>query len=58
VAEGEVEQTAKGYRRVRKKRKRTNRNRERLLYNLRWLAGGLALGMPLLALLLWATSVI
>jgi len=57
MAEEEVEQPEVGYRRVRKKRRRKNRKRERLIYNLRWLLGGLAVGFPLLALLIWLASI-
>ena len=57
MAEEEVEQPEVGYRRVRKKRRRKNRKRERLIYNLRWLLGGLAVGLPLLALLIWLASI-
>ena len=56
MAEEVVEETRVGYRRVRKKRKRKNRKREKLIYNVRWLLGGLAVGLPLLALLIWLAS--
>jgi uncharacterized membrane protein len=56
MAEEEVEQAHVRYRRVRRKRKRKDRKHERLIYNLRWLLGGLAVGLPLLALLIWLAS--
>jgi hypothetical protein len=56
MAEEEVDQTAIGYRRVRKKRKRKNRKREKLIYNVRWMVGGLIVGLPVLALMIWLAS--
>ena len=43
-------------RKRRTKRKRKSRKRERLMRNLAWLGGGLALGLPLLAAMLLAMS--
>lgn len=43
-------------RKGRDKRKRKNRRRERLSYNLRWLLGGIAVGLPVLAVILYTTS--
>ena len=40
----------------RTKRKRKSRKRERLMRNLAWLGGGLAVGLPLLAAVLFAMS--
>ena len=36
----------------REKRRRRNRKREKLFYNLSWLLGGLAVGLPMLAIVL------
>lgn len=43
-------------RRNRTKRKRRSRKREKLMRNLAWLGGGLAVGLPVLALILFAMS--
>ena len=43
-------------RKHRSKRKRRSRKQERLMRNLAWLGGGLAVGLPLLAAMLFAMS--
>ena len=43
-------------RKIRSKRKRKSRKQERLLRNLAWLGGGLAIGLPILAAMLFAMS--
>ena len=43
-------------RKHRTKRKRKSRKQERLLRNLAWLGGGLAMGLPILAAMLFAMS--
>jgi hypothetical protein len=48
--------TAGTRRRRRDKRKRTSRKREKLVSNLAWMAGGLAVGLPLLALTIYVAS--
>jgi hypothetical protein len=40
----------------REKRRRRNRKREKLFYNLSWLLGGLAVGLPMLAIVLYLLS--
>jgi hypothetical protein len=40
----------------REKRRRKNRRREKLFYNLSWILGGLGLGLPMLALVLYFLS--
>nr|WP_166178853.1 hypothetical protein [Altererythrobacter segetis] len=40
----------------RDKRRRRNRKREKLFYNLSWLLGGLAVGLPLLGIILYFLS--
>jgi hypothetical protein len=50
------EDDARERRKHRTKRKRKSRKRERLVRNLAWLAGGLAVGLPLLAGMLYAMS--
>jgi hypothetical protein len=37
-------------------RKRKNRKREKLMYNLSWALGGLAVGLPMLAIVLYLLS--
>jgi hypothetical protein len=58
MADDEAEGTAvrKRRRRAKNEGKRRNRRRQRLFYNLSWLLGGLAIGLPLLAMLLLLTS--
>jgi hypothetical protein len=43
-------------RRSRNQSKRKNRKRQNLLYNLRWLLAGLAMGLPLLTLVIYMAS--
>ena len=43
-------------RRNRHKRRRKNRKLERLWFNLRWLFGGLAVGLPVMAILIYMAS--
>jgi hypothetical protein len=43
-------------RRAKSGHRRKNRKRQRLFYNLGWLLGGLAIGLPLLALMLLFAS--
>jgi hypothetical protein len=38
------------------KRKRMSRKHERLLHNLKWIGGGVAVGLPVLAALIYAVS--
>jgi hypothetical protein len=54
MADQGVDEAAARKRRRRSKSesKRQNKKRQRLFYNLSWLLGGLAIGLPLLALLL------
>jgi hypothetical protein len=40
----------------RDKRRRRNRKREKLFYNLSWVLGGLAVGLPMLAIVLYLLS--
>lgn len=40
----------------RDKRRRKNRKREKLIYNLSWVLGGLAVGLPMLAIVLYLLS--
>ena len=56
MAEEEAGQTAVGHRRMRKRRRRKSRRRQKLMYNLKWLFGGLAVGLPVLAFMLWFAS--
>jgi hypothetical protein len=56
MAEDGVERGETRRRRRRDKRKRKNRKREKLAYNLRWLLGGLAIGLPLLAVIIYTAS--
>jgi hypothetical protein len=43
-------------RRSRNESKRKNRKRQNLLYNVRWLLGGLGIGLPLLTLVIYLAS--
>ena len=43
-------------RRSRSQSKRKNRKRQNLFYNLRWLLGGLGIGLPLLTLVIYMAS--
>ena len=56
MAEEEAGHTAIGRRRARKKRMRKSRRREKLIYNLKWLFGGLAVGLPVLVFVIWFAS--
>jgi hypothetical protein len=58
MADHEVDSAAAHKRRRRSKNitKRKNRERQRLCYNLGWLLGGLAIGLPVLAMLLFVVS--
>jgi hypothetical protein len=44
------------HRRRRGKHKRKSRKHQRLMHNLRWFFGGLAVGLPLLAAVTYAAS--
>jgi ABC-type Fe3+ transport system permease subunit len=50
------EGTGERRRRHRSKRERRSRRNQKLIDNLVWLAGALAIGLPLLAVLLYALS--
>jgi UPF0716 family protein affecting phage T7 exclusion len=52
VAGGEV------HRRRRRVNKRGNRTRRKLVQNVRWIIGGLAIGLPIVALLIFFSSVL
>ena len=52
----DAEDVGERRRRRRDRRKRKNIRRSKLLYNLAWLAGGLAVGLPLLAGMLYIMS--
>jgi hypothetical protein len=58
MADQEVDDAAVRKRRRRSKGEssRKNKKRQRLFYNLGWLLGGLAIGLPLLAVLLFIAS--
>ena len=58
MADDEAEGAAARKRRRRSKNasKRQNRKRQRLFYNLSWLLGGLAIGLPVLTMLLLVAS--
>ena len=58
MADDEAEGAAvrKRRRRAKNEGKRKNRRRQQSFYNLSWLLGGLAIGLPLLAMLLLLTS--
>lgn len=56
VSHDAVDSAREERRKRRTKRKRKSRKRERLMRNLAWLGGGLALGLPLLAATLFAMS--
>ncbi|MBO0748893.1 MAG: hypothetical protein J2O44_00480 [Porphyrobacter sp.] len=52
----EPEEARERRRRRRGKRKRRNHKRSNLLYNLGWVVGGLAVGLPLLAIMIYALA--
>ena len=58
MADHEVDNDVARKRRRRSKSesKRKNKKRQQLFYNLCWLFGGLAIGLPLLAMLLFVLS--
>jgi hypothetical protein len=51
-----VEEERPRRRRSRHKHRRKNRRLEKVLYDLRWMAGGIAIGLPLLAALIYFAS--
>ena len=46
------------HRRRRRVNKRGNRTRRKLVQNVRWIIGGLAIGLPIVALLIFFSSVL
>lgn len=56
MAEDAFDRTRTRRRRTHHKKKRTNRKLEKALYDLRWMIGGLALGLPLLGIMIYIAS--
>ena len=56
MADGGFDESGRHRGKRRTKRQRKNRKIDKLMFDLKWLFGGLAIGLPLLALLIYALS--